>query len=128
MSLLLTCQLTKANKTHGNVTTITCLACSASSAVPAPPGIPPEDGVDGPVRAKRRAKMRRVRAPFHQREMVPPKAAEPVPAEGAGDGDVEMGGTAPPKAASLASKPSGHTVWAGDKRVEGWGVAQTTTS
>ncbi|WOO80790.1 Ribonuclease P protein component 4 [Vanrija pseudolonga] len=120
----------KPSKTHGNVTTVTCLACSAHSAIPAPPGVPPEDGVDGPVRAKCRAKMRRVRAPFHQREMVPPKAAEPAAAAtaAAADGDVEMGDGAAPKAAPLETKPSGHTVWAGDKRVEGWGVAQTTTT
>ncbi|KAL1411830.1 hypothetical protein Q8F55_002798 [Vanrija albida] len=103
----------KPSKTHGNVASTSCLACGAHAAVPAPPGAEPEPGVDGPVRARRRARIRRVKAPFHQREMV--LAPEPEPQAST---DVEMADGA----ARAAKKPAGHIVWAGDKRVEGWGV------
>ncbi|WVW80257.1 hypothetical protein I302_102235 [Kwoniella bestiolae CBS 10118] len=89
------------NRNTFSITHHTCLTCLSSLSIPSPP-IPTlsagdKDHLDGPVRSNRRRKAsRRGKPVFHERER-----------SGTGGESGRMG--------------VGHTLWKGDKRLEGWG-------
>jgi len=72
----------------------------------------PEAGVDGPVRAKRRAKVRRA-VVFHERER------RDAPAEG----EEAPEPVAAPVHVGKRPVGAGHVLWRGNEKVHGWGVA-----
>lgn len=92
-----------ANRTHFNVTHTSCLSCDARRTVPCPPTSLGEEGLDGTKRAARRRKQaKRAKVPFHNRESMTATGTQ------------------------TQSSQKGHTLWRGDKTVDGWGEVSSS--